>query len=187
MRTLADDLAPSRALMSSRVQPTRKTLRAIDALLHEGYTSIEILEAAFANFRQRHPEKVSLRSKFLARYLCRRYMEPDQEVFGAIFFDTSNTLIADRVFFRGILTRVTVDPRPILAHALDCDAEHLAIFHTHPGGLSSPSPEDQAVTERVRMATTEMQIGFHGHLIIANGTQLSRKPMDIPCWLQWLS
>ena len=53
----------------------------------------------------------------VARYLALRYHTCDQEVMGALFLDARSRLLGEREMFRGTLSRISVEPREILASA----------------------------------------------------------------------
>lgn len=112
----------------------------------------------------------------VARYLLLRYGIPDQEVMGVIHLDTRNRHLADQVLFRGSLSRAAVEPRQILKSALLRSAASIVLFHTHPSGDPSPSPEDLAFTRRLAEAGEAVGVRLVDHLVIgALGRWLSLK------------
>ena len=102
-----------------------------------------------------------------AAYLMRRYFVPDQEVFGAVFLNHRFGLLDDRALFRGTLVRAAVEPRQVLRPALLLHAARVLVFHTHPIGDPSPSPEDIDFTRRLVDASEAVGIGLVDHLILA--------------------
>jgi DNA repair protein RadC len=102
----------------------------------------------------------------VARYLALRYARRDQEVMGALFLDTRRRLIGEAELFRGALTRASVEPRQILALALDHAAESLALFHTHPSGDPSPTVEDVRFTRRMAEACAVVGVRLVDHIIL---------------------
>jgi len=103
----------------------------------------------------------------VATYLALRYCGIDQEVMGALYLDTKNRLLAEREIFRGTLSRVSVEPRPVLAHALRVGAAGLLLFHTHPSGDPSPSAEDLLFTRRMAQAGDLLGVRLVDHLVVA--------------------
>jgi DNA repair protein RadC len=112
-------------------------------------------------------DRESLQSPSLvARYLCLRYRLLDQEVMGALFLDLRHRLIAERELFRGTLDRAAVEPRQIFKEALLLGAAGVILFHTHPSGDPSPSPEDLSFTQRMRAAGELLGIALVDHVIL---------------------
>ena len=108
-----------------------------------------------------HPEAV-------ARYLLLRYADRDQEVMGALFLDVRHRLLGEAELFRGTLGRAAVEPRALLKQALLRSAAGFVVFHTHPSGDPSPSPEDLAFTRRLADAGELLGIGLLDHLILGS-------------------
>ncbi len=118
-------------------------------------------EEAFEREPLHSPDRV-------ARYLTLRYRLLDQEVMGALFLDLRHRLIAERELFRGTLDRAAVEPRQVLKEALLLGAAGVLLFHTHPSGDPSPSPEDLSFTERMRAASELLGIRLVDHVILGS-------------------
>ncbi|MEM9553690.1 MAG: DNA repair protein RadC [Acidobacteriota bacterium] len=103
----------------------------------------------------------------VARYVYVRHAASDQEVFGVLFLDIANRLIGEELIFRGTLSRIAVEPRPILRSALEHGAAGLLLFHTHTTTNSSPSACDLQFTGRVRKAADTLGIRLVDHVIVA--------------------
>lgn len=71
---------------------------------------------------------------------------------------------------RGGATGCTVPVREILSLVLRHDGVAFALAHNHPGGTLSPSPEDSAVTARLRSAARELGLRLLDHVIVAGDT-----------------
>jgi DNA repair protein RadC len=104
----------------------------------------------------------------IARYLVLRYAVRDQEVMGALFLDARHRLLAESEIFKGTLVRAATEPRPILCAALSVGAAGLALFHTHPSGDPSPSPEDIRFTRRLEEAGAIVGVNLVDHLILGS-------------------
>lgn len=119
--------------------------------------------------RHRMPERRLLsRADLAADYLTLRYHNPDQETMGALYLDTRNRLITDTEFYRGTLSRVAVEPRAILKHALLHSASALVLFHTHPSGSPAPSAEDLVFTRRLAKAGELLGVRLVDHIIVGH-------------------
>ncbi|HSL83674.1 MAG TPA: DNA repair protein RadC [Thermoanaerobaculia bacterium] len=106
------------------------------------------------------------RPYLLVRYLFLRYAVRDQEVVGALYLDGRSRLMGEEEFFRGALSKATVEPRQILAPALQRSAVSVCLFHTHPSGDPSPSLEDLNFTRRMAEACNAVGVQLLDHLIL---------------------
>lgn len=120
--------------------------------------------------RSRLPERRLLSSPGLvASYLALRFGRRDQEVMGALLLDVRHRLMTEVEVFRGTLSRAAVEPRNVLKRALLADAAGILLFHTHPSGDPSPSPEDLTFTRRMAQAGEVVGVRLVDHLIVARG------------------
>ncbi|HYN21731.1 MAG TPA: DNA repair protein RadC [Thermoanaerobaculia bacterium] len=104
----------------------------------------------------------------VAQYLAMRYWARDQEVMGALFLDVRSRLLGEKEIFRGTLDRAVVEPREILKEGLLRGAAGVIVFHTHPSGDPSPSPEDFAFTGRMRDAGEIVGVRLLDHLVLGS-------------------
>ena len=63
--------------------------------------------------------------------------------------------------------------REIMIRALLCGASNIIIIHNHPSGVSEPSKEDKAITEKLEKAAELIGIHFCDHIIIGRGNFFS--------------
>lgn len=126
------------------------------------------LEIARRLARKEIPEREPLsRPVELAHYLHLRYQARDQEVMGALFLDVRNRMLGDREIYRGTLERAVVEPREVLKECLLRGASGVILFHTHPSGDPTPSPDDTAFTLRMAEAAKAVGVRLLDHLVIA--------------------
>lgn len=97
----------------------------------------------------------------------------DTEQFRVLFLDRRNTLIADEALAEGSIGHVPVYPREVVRRALDLGASALILVHNHPSGDPTPSPDDIAMTEKVRQAAAALDITLHDHLVIGRSREVS--------------
>ena len=57
------------------------------------------------------------------------------EVFGVLFLDAQNRLIAFEELFRGTLSQTSVYPREVVKQALAHNAGAVILTHNHPSGV----------------------------------------------------
>ena len=102
----------------------------------------------------------------VAHYLHLRYQARDQEVMGALFLDRRSRMLGDREIFRGTLERTVVEPREVLKECLLRGAAGLILFHTHPSGDPTPSPEDTSFTLRMAEAAKAVGVRLLDHVVL---------------------
>ncbi|KAB2878429.1 MAG: hypothetical protein F9K34_17765 [Albidovulum sp.] len=103
-----------------------------------------------------------------SRWLAEHLDQEPYETFGALFLDTKHALIGESILYRGTLNRAAVEPRGVLASALLLNAAAVIVFHNHPSGDPTPSPEDIAFTHRLSEACELVGLRLVDHLVIAS-------------------
>lgn len=119
-------------------------------------------------------------SQATAAYLGKRYADSHQEVMGVLYLNVQSGLIATEEIFRGTISRIAVEPRPILIGALRYRASGLILYHNHPSGDPTPSAEDIAFTRIMINAGGLLGVTVIEHLIVGTNRWVSlrrRKPI----------
>lgn len=88
------------------------------------------------------------------------------ESFWVFTLDARNRIIGKREVSRGSLSQTVVHPREVFAPAITKRAAAIIVAHNHPSGEPSPSPEDDALTRRLREAGKMLGIPLLDHLVI---------------------
>ncbi len=106
---------------------------------------------------------------------------------GALFLDVRNRLIGESEVYRGTLSRAAVEPRAIFKEALLLSASGFLLFHTHPSGDPSPSPEDLSFTRRIAEGGEMLGVRLLDHIILGSAGpalffvgQGTTRPFDDP-------
>lgn len=99
-------------------------------------------------------------------YLSLHIGSLDYEVFGCLYLDNRNRLIAIEDLFRGTIDGASVHPREVVKSALDHGAVACIAFHNHPSGSSQPSQADEVITRRLKDALALVEIRLLDHLIV---------------------
>ena len=105
--------------------------------------------------------------KELARYLLPQYGNADVEQFGIVMLDTKHRIIRVRLVSIGSLDSTIVHPREVFREAASAAAAAIVLFHNHPSGDPTPSPDDLELTTRMVNAGEIMGIDVVDHLILA--------------------
>lgn len=93
------------------------------------------------------------------------------EIFGALWLDAQNRLIAWDELSRGTLTQTSVYPREVVKQALARNAAAVILAHNHPSGLAEPSTADEVLTRSLKEALALIDVRVLDHFIVAAQTQ----------------
>ncbi|MBM3818801.1 MAG: DNA repair protein RadC [Acidimicrobiia bacterium] len=103
----------------------------------------------------------------MAAFLLPQFGTAPVERFGVVLLDTKKQLIRVRLIAVGSLDQTVVHPREVFKEAVAAGASALALFHNHPSGDPTPSPNDLALTIAMMEAGEVMGIAVIDHLILA--------------------
>jgi len=104
----------------------------------------------------------------LATYLLPQYGAGAVEQFGIVMLDTKHRVIRVRIVSMGSLDSTVVHPREVFREAASASAAAIVLFHNHPSGDPTPSPDDLVLTTRMVNAGDIMGIDVVDHLILAD-------------------
>lgn len=90
------------------------------------------------------------------------------EQFGIVLLDTKHRILRTTVLAVGTLNSAGVEPREVFREAALGGAAALVVFHNHPSGDPSPSPDDEDLTRRLVAAGVLMGIPVVDHLILGD-------------------
>lgn len=89
------------------------------------------------------------------------------EVMRVLYLNSQNKLLCAENLSEGTVSETVVLPRKIVETSLKQQATTVIIAHNHPGGLSEPSENDNAVTQQIKNALQTVNITLQEHIIIA--------------------
>lgn len=135
--------------------------------------AIAILAALELGVRARK-EKAKEMNYFCSATAIYNYMHPtigalEHEEAYIILMNQNYKLIKSVKLSSGGITETAVDVRVIMKEAVINNATILALCHNHPSNNTSPSEDDDRLTQRVKKACELMRIHFTDHLIITDG------------------
>ncbi|GFN33632.1 RadC family protein [Paenibacillus xylaniclasticus] len=97
------------------------------------------------------------------------------EHFMCLFLNTKNHVVARETLSVGTLNASLVHPREVFRVAIKRSSASIICAHNHPSGDPTPSPEDIALTQRLREAGALIGIEVLDHIIIGDGKFVSLK------------
>ncbi|APT19090.1 MULTISPECIES: RadC family protein [Amylolactobacillus] len=109
----------------------------------------------------------------VGHYLVDLFNGESQEQLLAIYLDTKNRVLAQKVIFKGSLNKSVAHPREILEPAIRFHSAAIIIAHNHPSGDTAPSKEDVDFSTKLRDACSIIGIECLDHFIVGEGTYLS--------------
>jgi DNA repair protein RadC len=99
------------------------------------------------------------------------------EHFGVVLLDTKHRVIRTAVVAVGTLNSTVVEPRDVFREAMLGAAAAIVVFHNHPSGDPSPSPDDIALTRRLAAVGELIGIAVVDHLVLGDAKYCSLKEM----------
>jgi DNA repair protein RadC len=115
------------------------------------------------------------RSKDVFDLFHERLKTKTQEEFYVLMLNSKNNVIKEHLIYKGTLDAAIIEPREVFKEALKNSAAKIILIHNHPSGDSSPSLEDERVTEKLIEAGDLLGIKVLDHVIIGNSSHWSWK------------
>jgi DNA repair protein RadC len=112
-----------------------------------------------------------------ATYLLPPFGSRPVEQFGLVLLDTKHRVLRTTVLAIGSLNATVVQPREVFREAAVGGAAAVVVFHNHPSGDPTPSPEDTELTRRLAAAGVVMGIDVVDHIILGDVRYWSFKEM----------
>lgn len=112
-----------------------------------------------------------------AAYLLPTFGARPVEQFGIVLLDTRHRVLRTAIVASGTLNSTIVQPRDVYREAVLGAAASIVAFHNHPSGDPSPSPDDVALTRRLRAAGTLMGVELVDHIVLGDARYCSLKEM----------
>ena len=133
-----------------------------------------VLEMGRRHLAERLRRDSALESPQAVRdYLKSLLRHEHHEVFGCLFMDSKNRMLAFEVLFRGSIDSASVYPRQVVKRALAHNAAAVIFCHNHPSGVPEPSEADRTLTQRLTEALDLIEVRVLDHFIVGEGEPLS--------------
>lgn len=134
---------------------------------------------ALFEFNKRHSlSKLDLKpiksAKDVYEYASQK-LPNDKEHFMILHLDSKNKIIKDEIISIGILNASIIHPREVFKSAIKESANSIILVHNHPSGDSTPSKEDENISEKLFEAGNLLDIKVLDHVIIGKDRWYSFK------------
>jgi DNA repair protein RadC len=103
-----------------------------------------------------------------AAYLLPRFGGKAVEQFGVVLLDTKHRVVRTTVLAVGSRNMLSVEPCDIFREAVLGSASAIVVFHNHPSGDPTPSPDDVALTRRIAAAGVLMGVDLVDHVVLGD-------------------
>jgi DNA repair protein RadC len=103
----------------------------------------------------------------LAEHLLPLFGGHAVEQFGIVMLDVKHRIIRTKIVSVGSVSSTAVHPREVFREAASALASSIVLFHNHPSGDPTPSPDDLLLTSRLISAGDIMGIAVIDHVILA--------------------
>lgn len=125
-----------------------------------------VAESFFRPNKMNRPEETKT-------FLTLQLGQEEREVFGVIFLDRHNQVIAFEKLFFGTIDMATVHPREVVKRSLQLNAAAVILAHNHPSGLPEPSKTDIEITQRLLQALALVDINLLDHIVVGGTASVS--------------
>ena len=129
--------------------------------------AVEAGRRTLVRSRRERPQILDPRNA--AELLIPQFGSKRVEHFGVLLLDTKHRVIRTSVVSVGSLDASVAHPREVFREAATVGAAAVVLFHNHPSGDPTPSPDDMALTARLVRAGDVMGIHVIDHVIVAEG------------------
>jgi DNA repair protein RadC len=113
--------------------------------------------------------RVQLRTpRDAAAYLLPAFGSRSTEQFGVVLLDSKHRVVRTSIVATGTLNTTVVQPRDVYREAMLGAAAAVVVFHNHPSGDPTPSPDDVELTRRLAAAGALMGIDLVDHIVLGD-------------------
>ncbi|MBD5430042.1 DNA repair protein RadC [Lactobacillus sp.] len=139
------------------------------------------LRSLFYRIKRLHNEKIETFSSStqLGYYLQDKFCGSEQEKVYALFLDSKNKVIAEKMICEGTLNRSIIHPRDIFRRAVVYNCASFVLAHNHPSGDADPSKQDLDFTAKLKQASRMMGIDFLDHFIVSDTDYFSFREAEL--------
>lgn len=112
-------------------------------------------------------DRVAIRDPEDIYHLFRNMRNLEREELRVVVMNTKHEVIRTFSIYKGTVCAASVRVAEVLQPAIKLGMPNMIVVHNHPSGDPTPSPEDTAVTRRIRESAEIMDIELLDHVVIA--------------------
>jgi len=120
-----------------------------------------------------------LKPEEAAALLAPLLRDRDREAFAVLLLDNAHRPLGVHIAHEGSLNECGVHPREVFKAAILANAAAVILAHNHPSGDPHPSPDDYALTRRLREAGALLGIDVLDHIVIGWRQAVSMKQAEV--------
>jgi len=168
MKPQAKELIRRFGSLSSVLEAPTSVLLGINGLGPNSVFALKLPHAVSRRylFEQTQGKDYLKSSRTVKDYLTHNLRERNREIFMVIFLDGQNQILKMEELFSGSLTTSAIYPREVIQKVLNYDAASVILVHNHPSGSLTPSGSDRAVTKKLQLALSSIDVEVLDHLIV---------------------
>jgi DNA repair protein RadC len=106
-------------------------------------------------------------------YISTELCDLQHEEMWAVFLNNAGRTLSKQKISEGGISKTMIDIRKLLKKAVETGATGIILAHNHPSGNVSPSKEDIALTDKIKIAAKTLDIKLCDHLIISGNDYFS--------------
>lgn len=122
---------------------------------------------------------VIMSTKDAGNYCIRKLKDLQQENVLALYLNTKNQIVKEKVVFIGSLNQSVAHPREIFKEGVRSSAARIIVAHNHPSGNPSPSQADIDFTQRLAECGELIGIEVLDHIIVGDDSFISLQEYGI--------
>ncbi len=160
---------------------TTITAQHADTLLEALRSNLDLLGELAARYqvptRRETPQDLpSIGSPEDVYFLLGPEMAPlAQEQLRVLLLNTRNQVVGQRVVYQGNVSSSQVRTAEVLRPAVQEGLPGIMVVHNHPSGDPDPSPDDVAITRKLKKAADLLDIDLLDHVVIGGNDYVSLK------------
>jgi DNA repair protein RadC len=176
---VANDLLKTRGGLHGLLRSTADDLTRVAGIgFAKAAQVIAALELGRRTLAHAPAARVQLRTpRDAAALLLPAFGARPTEQFGVVLLDAKHRVVRTSIVAAGTLNTTVVQPRDVFREAVLSAAAAIVVFHNHPSGDPTPSPDDVALTRRLAAAGVLMGIDLVDHIVLGDLRYCSFKEM----------
>jgi DNA repair protein RadC len=133
----------------------------------------EILQEYVKRFTIQAGESIRSAREAAAHFRAYFSEAAKHEMFVCCYLNGQHQILTTEVMMKGSLSTSAVYPREIVARVIELGANSVMFAHNHPSGSITPSNSDRAVTKKLSVGLTAIDVDVLDHIIIGGSEHFS--------------